>query len=295
MKTFKQFIFESEKPKEYEIISNSHGAHASCDRFKKTTSNKKPKEYEIISNSHGTHANLPTKLKENTEHPSIKTHFLPNIESDEDRHHHNSTMNKRLMDLHETHQHTSKGKFHLNEFTRGSSKITRDLIRHHTEGAPLEHEHEHFVHNLDKHCFVPAKHKFDTYSGVGFNIKNAEPAGKSKQGNPVYHQPTYLSSSIDKHVANTFAKTSASKNGSTDTHILHWHHNENDPVGIVGNDSEYQDEREVLIPRTESTKDRHHIEHMGTDLYTGESGHAVHVHHVRRIPESEIIKKSKGL
>jgi hypothetical protein len=289
MKTFKQFIFESEKPKkEYEIISNSHGAHASIDVFAKNPYHDKPKEYEIISNSHGSHASKPTKLKENTEHPSFEEHFLPKIKSADDRIEFNKGMDDHMDNLHASHPHTSKGKFHLNEFTAGSSGITRDLIRHHTEGVPLEHEH--FVHNLDRHGFVPAKHKFDTYSGVGFNIKNAEPAGKSKEGNPVYHQPTYLSSSIDKHVANSFALTPASRNNSKEAHILHWHHNEHDPVGVVGKHSDYPAEKEVLIPRTESTKDKHHIEHLGTDKYNDQFGYTVHVHHVKRIPESQITK-----
>ena len=32
MKSFKQFIFKSIQPKEYEVISNSHGTHASIDK-----------------------------------------------------------------------------------------------------------------------------------------------------------------------------------------------------------------------------------------------------------------------
>ena len=79
-------------------------------------------------------------------------------------------------------------------------------------------------------------------------------------------------------------------NHSKETHILHWHHNEHDPVGVVGNDSDYPAEREVLIPRTGSTKDRHHIEHLSTDKYNDHFGNTVHVHHVKRIPESEITK-----
>ena len=285
MKTFKQYIIEAEKPKkEYEIISNCHGTHASIDKH-----TEKPKnEYEVISNSHGAHASKPTKLKENTEHPNFEEHFLPKLSSEKERDAYDNGMYKSMDNLHETHPHTSKGKFHLNEFTQGSDGITRDLIRHHTEGAPLEHEH--FVHNLDKHGFVPARHKFDTYSGVGFNIKNAEPAGKSKQGNPVYHQPTYLSSSVDKNIAASFAFAAAKRNKSKDVHVLHWHHNEHDPVGVVGEHSKYAHEHEVLIPRTESTGNRHHIEHMGTDKYRDNNGNTVHVHHVKRIPESQITK-----
>ena len=289
MKTFKQYIIEAEKPKkEYEIISNSHGAHASIGVSAKNPYHNKPKEYEVISNSHGAHASKPTKLKENTEHPSFEEHFMPNVKSTSDRYGFDTHMDKHLKDLHEAHPHSARGEFHQNVFTQGSGGITRDLIRHHTEGVPLKHGK--FVHDLDKHGFLPAKHKFDTYSGVGFNIKNAEPAGKSKQGNPVYHQPTYLSSSIDKHVANSFALTAARKADSKDAHILHWHHNEDDPVGVVGNHSDYPAEREVLIPRTNSTEAKHHIEHLSTDKYNDQFGNTVHVHHVKRIPESEITK-----
>ena len=71
---------------------------------------------------------------------------------------------------------------------------------------------------------------------------------------------------------------------------MHWHHNEHDPVGVVGKHSDYPAEKEVLIPRTESTKDKHHIEHLGTDKYNDQFGNTVHVHHVKRIPESEITK-----
>jgi hypothetical protein len=284
MKTFKQFIFESAKPKEYEVISNSHGAHAAIEN----PYHKKTKEYEVISNSHGSHASKPTKLKENTEHPSFEEHFMPKIKSTDDRNEFNKGMDDHMDNLHEAHLHSARGEFHQNFFTQGSSGITADLIGHHTEGTPLKHGK--FVNDLDKHGFLPAKHKFDTYSGVGFNIKNAEPAGKSKQGNLVYHQPTYLSSSIDKHVANSFALTAARKNDTKDAHILHWHHDEHDPVGVVGNNSEYPQEREVLIPRTESTEAKHHIEHLGTGKYNDQFGNTVHVHHVKRIPESEITK-----
>ena len=261
MKTFKQFIHESEKPKEYEIISNSHGAHAKI---------------------------TPVKLKENTEHPSVEEHFLPKFKSLADRFAHNNNMDKQIEGLHKTHPHTDKGEFHLNEFTKGSAGLTKDLLRHHTEGEPLVHEN--LVRDLDTHGFVPAKHKFATYSGVGFDIKNAKPVGKSKEGNLVYHQPTYLSSSIDKHIAKSFAGESALRSKSKNEHILHWHHHEHDPVGIIGIHSEFPNEHEVLIPRTNSTKDRHHIEHIGTDKYNTQFGNTVHVHHVRRIPESEITK-----
>jgi hypothetical protein len=302
MKSFKQFIFEGTKPidTQYEVISNSHGAHALKDAFSKsnTTDKQNPyyksaKEYEVISNSHGAHANLPTKLKENTENtelPSFEKNFLPDIKTADDRMEFNKGIDAHIDKLHKAHAHSKEGKSHQNKFTEGSSGVTADLIKHHTENKPLEHKE--FIENLDKHAFVPAKHDFSTYSGVGFNIKNVKPVGKSKEGNPVHHATTFMSSSIDPHVSTSFGQTAARRNETNDVHILHWHHKKGDPIGVVGKHSEFPAENEVLVPRTESTPEKYHIEHISTDKYRDQYGHNVHVHHVKRIPESEIIKKS---
>jgi hypothetical protein len=297
MKSFKQFIFEGAKPKEYEVISNCHGAHALKDIFSKNNTTdkqnpyyEKPKQYDVISNSHGAHANLPTKLKENREHPNFEDNFLPNIKTADDRYEFNKGVDAHMDKLHEDHPHSDKGKFHHNEYTAGSSGVTSDLIRHHTENKPLEHKE--FIENLDKHAFVPSKHDFSTYSGVGFNIKNVKPVGKSKEGNPVHHATTFMSSSIDPHVSTSFGQTAARRNETADVHILHWHHKKGDPIGVIGRHSDFPAEHEVLVPRTESTPEKYHIEHISTDKYTDRFGHKVHVHHVKRIPESEIIKKS---
>jgi hypothetical protein len=288
MKTFKQFIFESEKPKEYEVISNSHGAHATIDKHTK----KPKKEYEVISNSHGAHASKSTKLKEERlrlhPHPSFEEHFLPKISSKKESDAYDKGIGKSMDTLHKNYMHSDEGRKQLKQFTEGSAGITSDLVKHHTNNRPLIHKKQ--IDNLDKHGFISARHKFDTYSGVGFNIKNAKPAGKSKQGNLVYHQPTYLSSSIDKHVAGEFGLQAAKRNKSKDVHILHWHHNEGNPIGVIGKHSEYPHEHEVLIPRTETTENRHHIEHIGTDKYRDDNGNTVHVHHVKRILESQITK-----
>ena len=295
MKSFKRYIIEAEKStKEYEIISNSHGAHACIDKTKETKNSTK--EYEIISNSHGAHASKSTKLKEERlrlhSHPSFEDNFLPKITSKKESIAYDKSMNKNMDMLHKNYSHSEDGKQQLKQFTEGSAGITSDLVKHHTKDRPLIHKEQ--IENLDRHGFIPAKHKFDTYSGVGFNIKNAEPAGKSKEGNPVYHQPTYLSSSIDKHVAGDFALQAANRNKSKDVHILHWHHNEGNPIAVIGKHSEYPNEHEVLIPRTETTGNRHHIEHMGTDKYRDDNGNTVHVHHVKRIPESQITKEKEN-
>ena len=164
------------------------------------------------------------------------------------------------------------------------------LVQHYYEGGNLSSEHIMRVQDLDKHGFIPANKKMDTYSGVGFDIRNVKHVGVSKEGHKVYHQPAYLSSSISKHTASAFADEAAENNESDEKHILHWHHDKGQSVGVIGKHSKHEYEHEVLVPRTDSTHHKYHIEHLKTETYM-EYGKPVHVHHVRRIPESEIIKK----
>jgi hypothetical protein len=58
---------------------------------------------------------------------------------------------------------------------------------------------------------------------------------------------------------------------------------------VIGKHSSYRDEHEVLIPRTDSTKHKFHIEYLGTDTYD-DAGGKVYVHKVKRVPASEITK-----
>jgi hypothetical protein len=114
-----------------------------------------------------------------------------------------------------------------------------------------------------------------------------------------------MSSSTDKSIAHFFAKKHEKKRAPgffgalkepikdhSPKHIFHWHHEKDQPIGVVGKHSFYPAEKEVLIPRTESTPEKYHIEHLGTDKYTSHNGVEYNVHHVRRIPESEIIKNA---
>ena len=271
MKSFKQFINE---------------ATNCCNK-------NEPKE-EFIFNSHGSHANIKRKpdILEETkpELGSFEKTFFAGINGYANHKEHKNNMENVMDKLHEAHPHTEEGIKHLHNYTRDSRGLTRDLLKQHISHATLPESSSNEVKGLDTHSFVPAKHDFDTYSGVGFNIHNVKPVGKSKEGNPVYHQPTYMSSSIDRKVPRSFADDGKYDNELDDSHIFHWHHKKSDPVAVIGKHSQFPYEHEVLVPRTESTEHKYHIEHMGTDTHHDQDGNVYKIHHVKRIPESEIIK-----
>lgn len=273
MKRFIQFISEARAPKE-EHIFNSHGTHAFKFKPHNPYYGRKRKRFSLI---------------EGSDHPSLETEYL-NLDKDSkySTSKKDTDSEKRINELHDQHEHTDQGKLYHKQFTQDSTNFTEDLLHNHVYKTPLKYED--FVKGIDKHGFVPAKKNFESYSGVGFNLKNVKPVGKSKNGNPVYPQPTYMSSSVNKNVANGFAEIGGNKKNLPDRHIFHWHHEEHQPVAVIGNHSEYPLEKEVLIPRTGSTKQKYHIEHTGTDTYMNQFGMLTHVHHVRRIPQSEIVK-----
>ena len=259
MKRFKEYI----KPEE-EFISNSHGKHArikSKDYYKEDTVSNFEKDY----------------LPKNENVPIMGSPGNGSTHIDE---------------LHNTHPHSDKGAAAHKKFTAGSETLTKALLDREKTKEPFTKDSfdGNLASHLDNHGFTKLKHPLDTYSGVGFNIKNVTPVGKSKEGNPVYRQPTYMSSSMNKNVAASFARTSAKNDRDGVSHIFHWHHKEGDNVGVVGNNSNYPEEQEVLVPRTDSSPEKYHIEHMSTSSYGDKWGNTVLVHHVKRIPESETIK-----
>jgi hypothetical protein len=271
MKRFKDFI---KTPKE-EFIFNSHGSHAHIDDSLKESKNSK--EYDD-------HSAQPTKnyfaKNENSKHLGF----------DETKHE-EGVHDVQMGVLHDHHKpNTTEGVNALRQFTRGSREFTENLLHHHIHGTELEPHNARLHDNLKHHAFQKLNHDLQTYSGVGYDIDNVKPVGKSKSGNKVYHQPTYMSSSIRKPVAYNFAARSASNDNPEHLHVFHWHHEKGQPVSIVGHDSIFGHEHEVLIPPT--SHEGHHIELLKTehrkDMHY--SNRTIHIHHVKRIPESEIVK-----
>ena len=148
---------------------------------------------------------------------------------------------------------------------------------------------EHKLSNLDK-AFHPSKEHFHTYSGAGFNIKDIDHAGYSEAGNKVYKLPAYMSSSHNKDVAINFAKRNREEDRPIQ--ILHWEHEKDQPLAVIGKHSAFRHEHETLVPRTDATPEKYHAEHIGTSRYTDNDDNQYEVHHLRRIPKTEV-KKTK--
>jgi hypothetical protein len=291
MKSFKQFIT---KPKE-EFIFNSHGSHAKISPVKSQEAQE-----EFISNSHGSHAKItPKKLKEN--HTSIDG-VLPDLKKYTYKYENDHLGplgpwgdHKNKMDvLQEDHPHSEAGTKALHDYTRGSEHVTNALLGR-TASKDDEYKHRAVdLHNrIVEHGHTPLKHDhLQTFSGVGFDINNVKSVGKDKEGNKVYHQPTHLSSSIEKSTARSFARTSSNDNFLPDRHILHIHSEKGQPIGVIGKNSEFPSEHEVLIPSTDSHPNKYHLSHVGTETYHDptDDNRTYHIHHVKRVPESEIVK-----
>lgn len=273
MKKFKEFIG---KPEEY--ISNSHGQHASIDSCcveeyyisEALDSSDKFDNY-INTNDNAKHLGFDTTNHEEGEH------------------------SKQMDFLHSTHlPNTKEGKRSIYQFTSGSRAFTEGLLNHRIFKKPLNPEHSQLDQSLKEHAFQPLRHDLHTYSGVGYDIKNVKPVGKSVKGKPVYNQPTYMSSSLRKRVALRFAGKSASERDEPNKlHMFHWHNEQGQQAGIVGKDSRFKHEHEVLLPTT--SHDNHYIELLKSEQHKDSQGRTINVHHVRRIPESKVrmTKKEK--
>jgi hypothetical protein len=294
MKRFKEFIKTPKQPKE-EFIFNSHGSHAKL-------SPVKPKE-EFIFNSHGSHAKItPEKLKENHTSVDADDDVLPDLQkyTSKSENDHLGPLgafgdHKDKMDtLQKDHPHSKEGTTALEVYTRGSEHVTNALLgRTNVKDEEYKHRAVDLHNKIVEHGHTPLKHDhLKTYSGVGFDIDNVKPVGKDKLGNFVYHQPTHLSSSIEKSTARSFARTSSNDNLLPDRHILHFHNEKGQPVGVIGKNSEFPSEHEVLIPSTDSHPNRYHLSHIGTESYRDprDENRIYHIHHVKRVPESEIVK-----
>jgi len=244
----------------------------------------------VIFNSHGSHHNLnitEKKFVQDTLDHDLDSEFL----NKNDNRHLGKSVDDQMDKLHELHPASEEHVKHLHKFTQNSRNLTEHLVEKHKSGQkPLPYYNGHDLNGLDS-SFQPAKIKLNTYSGAGFDLRDATPSGRSRSGNKTYEVPTYMSSSHKKDVATRFARLN--KLDGKNYQIIHWQTEPGDPIAVVGKHSDYKYEMETLHPRTHSTAEKYHIEHLGTTTYIGKTGEKYDVHHVKRIPESKVIKPKK--
>lgn len=289
MKTFKQFL-KTKKPKE-EHIFNGHGEHAHL------KSDKKHKE-EHIFNGHGEHSKRKVSEgvqsdmfgHENLEgnNYSYQKHFLDN---DRNSHLGSSTV-EQMSKLHELHPLHHDHKNPLYTYSSDSRDLNSHLVDRNRESKkPDKIVGKHNISKLDN-SFQPSAENFHTYSGAGFDLRNVKPAGYSAAGNKVYKLPAYMSSSHDKEIAARFARLNSHEDRNNQ--IIHFEHDVGHPVAVIGKHSAFHHENETLIPRTDATPEKYHIEHLHTTTYKDDdTGTEYDVHHVKRIPKSEIFKHKR--
>ena len=165
----------------------------------------------------------------------------------------------------------------IKQYTFMSSGLNQHLIQSHLKNKkPINDFQGHDIKSLDE-SFIPSKHKIHLYSG-GRDIRESEPVSKTPDGYNVYHNPGFISSSIDPKVAQFFANKAAKK--GEDKHILHIQTQPDDPIRPVGKYSDIESEKEFLIPRTEGQANRPHLVHYGTKSYMNKDGTKTHIHHL---------------
>ena len=283
MKKFKEFIKEN-KPKSF---FNVHGEHAK--------NSKQPEPKKSFTNTHGEHSKkvLEAHQKDifgyddnNVYH--LGTHFLQKDLNS----HLGDSPDEKMDTLNNLHRLSRDQTGPLQKYTSNSYHLNRQLVDNHNEGITTKKSaviEGHHVGALDK-VFHPSNENFHTYSGAGFNIKDIDHAGYSEAGNKVYKLPAYMSSTHNKDVALGFARRNREE--YSPSQILHWEHEKGQPLAVIGRHSAYAHEHETLIPRTDATPEKYHAEHIGTSRYKDADGDEYEVHHLRRIPKSEV-KKSK--
>lgn len=177
---------------------------------------------------------------------------------------------------------------HINSYTGGSRILNKALYQAHANGekAPTEvrgFTHTHEVKKLDQ---ALSRNKLPSdlhvFSGVGF-----DPSLKAaKHPEHHLHLPAYTSTSIKKSVARNFAANQGNEKpelqkGGVKGHILHIHLPKGHAGAYIDKESNYQGEKEFLLPRATTIKIRGHSDHRDEfdDVYR--------VHHAMIVPTSK--------
>lgn len=151
--------------------------------------------------------------------------------------------NMRLIDAH----HGREVKY-VNEFDEEDSpkgKWTDEERHHANEAAKARHDNQ--VEGLDAAiAHKPLEHDVHVYHGTqGFN------PGKLAAMHPERKimLPAYMSTSIDKEQADRFAGGTSEFKRQYGGHIIHIHLKKGQKARYLGSNSEYEDEKEMLLPR----------------------------------------------
>jgi ADP-ribosyltransferase exoenzyme len=265
MKTFKQYT--KQKEKEPVLIVNTHGSHS------------KKKEPVLIVNTHGSHSRNNNSYNESEEVEGTWEHYI--------KQEHNPGVTKpglyqdKMAWLHKSHPLNPESHDHLRKYTQGSRSLADHFIKSHNENKdPIEtNKTKHDIVGLDKAITDHTlRHKLTTFTGVGFNPEKLD-SNKAV---------THLSSSLSPKTAEGFAEPDTDAvPGKIVRHVIKHSLEKDHPAAIIGQHlhnedgtfiSDYPTENEVLLPRTDATKDKLHLHFNGYTDYPNKYGEIMRVH-----------------
>ena len=243
MKKFKEYIKKSVDKKDPILITAEpvHGSHAKKRKTKKTP--RVVKEESKVT--------MSKWLMQHDNHHLGPSHI---------------DVDKKLHD-HHWDEHGDYFKKAMHAYTEDSNEINKYLIAH-ASGKKItdnkydrmDHEtREKHVKNLDAHLNNPhnaLKHDLHVYHGTT-SWNPGHEAAKHPEGH--IRIPTYVSTSIHKHVAHNFGTKDDYGEGDEMTesrrHVLHVHLKEGDPGKYIGNNTSVdRNEHEFLLPRNKVYK-----------------------------------------
>ena len=259
MKNLISFIIESEKSKkdsEKSTIVKSlplHGKHADPEiKIKRYRNVKKDVSSTPVHAypTHGQHSGRKNR-KFVIEDESISPKRYMEWHDKNDNSHlgnNNEEVQTKLHEHHNTATHTEE----IKEYTKHSNPLNRYLIdkshaRHTNESHEFNSKHEDMAENLDKQLRNHSlPHDLNTYHGCGFN-----PDHFAKQNeNRSITLPAFTSTSINKHLATKFShRISDEYDPDGQHHIIHFHIPTGHPGKYIGKDSQFDNEKEFLLPK----------------------------------------------
>jgi len=140
------------------------------------------------------------------------------------------------------------------DYTGGSSDLNRNLIDSHKNGEKIHKYHENTINGLDSLTRQPIGHSLHVYSGIGFDPRN------HVGSNGHLHLPAFTSATHDKHVAQSFSKTSYPGSDydmkPNESHSIHIELHPHDHAAHVSHISGFPSEKETMLPRGTTLKVR---------------------------------------
>jgi hypothetical protein len=288
MKSFKEFNESKELLKQTpdgQYITNTHGSHA-----KELEELKQTPDRQYITNTHGSHSK--TKSSPKVTGYGLSGTMNYNESSDEDlpsweeylKKNHNPALGanpEEHMKLLNKHNPIDiKTVPHINKYTKSSSQISDHLLRQfHAKKQPNAvvngHEMGHLDAALNQHKM---RHNLVVHSGTQIDPPKLE-------SNKLI---SHISTSVDPVVAGNFAENQPydpnNKHNHTIRHVLRITIPKGHPAAIIGGAktpsgsdvSEYSNEHEVIIPRTDSNEHNTHMRFYKPEKYKDANG--VHYH-----------------